>query len=195
MYLINQEEPAHYPFVQNEELNREICSDVGLFYDGIESEEIAWVTYEERSGFWLATSDSSLAGLYELSRVDGACEEQFKLSMCYLDIPPQITVSSDQVIFYVDTAATLASGAEIGTIEISHLAITPIPDPSAVQCEFTVTVETTYPGSVAFAAPLLEIEVMPEYEVGTYEATLRTEVAEVGWSQDLSIYFDLQQKL
>ena len=52
--------------------------------------------------------------------------------MCYLEEPTQITVESDQLLFYVDTATTLELGSEIHSVEISPFIINTIPDPTAI---------------------------------------------------------------
>ena len=48
-----------------------------------------------------------------MTRKDGECVEEFKLSLCYIDEPTQITASSDPIIFYIDTETTLQNGSEI----------------------------------------------------------------------------------
>ena len=75
-------------------------------------------------------------------REDGLCQADFKLSMCYLGEPSQITVEPNPLIFYKDTETMITDGSEINTVQISPLVMNSISDPTAIQCEFTVVIES-----------------------------------------------------
>ena len=62
-----------------------------------------------------------------------------------------------------------------------------IEDTSAIQCEFSVIIESTYSGSISYTGSQLEIEVTPDIDEGTYDITFRIEVAEAGWFRDYTI--------
>ena len=112
-----------------------------------------------------------------------------------LDEPVQITVDSGPFVFFIDTTATLTAGSETHTIQISPLIMTSISDADAVQCEFSVVVESDYLGSIVYNDPALEIVVTSDMAVGTYDVTFRIEVASEGWSREYTVQFELQQKL
>ena len=101
-----------------------------------------------------------------MKRMEGDNIEEFKLSMCYLDLPAQITASPEKPVFYIDTSSALALGKEVKTIEINPIHITQITDPDAIQCEFIVSVSTTFAGMVSYNEPMLEVEVDLDAEQG-----------------------------
>ena len=132
MYWINQAGSETYTFIENTELNREACTEAKIVLNGIETADLDWATAEDIASMTIDTDDGLLEGLYHVQRFEGDNIEEFKLSMCYLDEPSQITVSSEQAVFYVDTATALSDGSEINSIEISPLASTVISDPAAI---------------------------------------------------------------
>ena len=191
MYLINLGTLKQFTLLDNSEMNSDLCYSNKLEYETVDVGTLGWMQYHTIH-FEITTSDSAEAGLKQMNRVEGTCQEDFKLSMCYLDEPTQITVESGPFVFYVDTTATLTTASETNTIEISPLIMTSISDTDAVQCEFSVVVESNYTESIIYNDPYLEIVVTTDMAVGTYDVTFRLEVASEGWSREYTVQFELQ---
>ena len=63
--------------------------------DGQDSVELDWVTQTGLNSMRIETDSSTLEGLYSIERLEGDTVEEFKLSMCYLREPEQLTVQTE----------------------------------------------------------------------------------------------------